>query len=221
MLTPALAFVSVPQNNIQEFGPFQKLLQPLLEKLEIQPADEGQVIVPCLAQQLPAVRENFPDAEVVRVIENCADAQANMRTVTLRPEVGFKYHLKLSLNAHITSGIRTITRWTAAGGPVLSRVLKELLPPDLWVYEEVAAVTGSQSDFLAGRQLSCILRTDLEAKAALNNQVLIVAAAFAEKSLADSRIYAEILFDLDSIPKKMEWFRRYSQLEADGTHLVY
>ncbi|KAE8333799.1 hypothetical protein BDV39DRAFT_188166 [Aspergillus sergii] len=43
-----------------------------------------------------------------------------MRTITIRPELGFNYHLKLSLACQITSALRTITPWTTCGGPNIS-----------------------------------------------------------------------------------------------------
>ncbi|KAJ6184953.1 hypothetical protein N7519_006254 [Penicillium mononematosum] len=209
MLKPTLAFISVPRTDLRVTGHFEQELQPLLERLEIPGTTSDRVIVPCLSQQLPSIHQRFPNATVLKLIENCADAQASMRTMTLRPDLAFNYHLKLSLACQITSALRTITPWTTCGGPVQSEILEKLLPSDLWVFREVAAVTGSQENFNDARHLSCILRDSLETRARANDETLIIAAALAQKPSGDGRTYAEILFGLETTAQKKEWFQRY------------
>ncbi|KAJ5175036.1 IucC family-domain-containing protein [Penicillium canariense] len=209
MLTPSLAFVSVPRANLRITGPFEQELQPLLENLEIPNTISDRVIVPCLAQQLPSIQQRFPATIVLKLTMDCADAQASMRTLTLRPYLEFKYHLKLSLACQITSALRTITPWTTCGGPVQTKLLERLLPNDLWVFREVAAISGSQDDFNDARHLSCILRDSLEVRAQANDETLIIAAALAQKPCGQIRTYAEILYGLETISQKKEWFQRY------------
>lgn len=208
MLKPTLAFISVPRNDLRVTGHFEQELQPLLERLEIPGTTGDRMIVPCLSQQLPSIHQRFPNATVLKLIEDCADAQASMRTLTLRPDLEFNYHLKLSLACQITSALRTITPWTTCGGPVQSELLEKSLPNDLWVFREVAAVTGSQENFNDARHLSCILRDSLETRAQANDETLIIAAALAQKPGGDGRTYAEILYGLETISKKKEWFQR-------------
>lgn len=208
MLKPTLAFISVPRTDLRVTGHFEQELQPLLERLEIPGITSDRVIVPCLSQQLPSIHQRFPNATVLKLIEDCADAQASMRTLTLRPELEFNYHLKFSLACQITSALRTITPWTTCSGPVQSELLEKLLPNDLWVFREVAAVTGSQEDFNDARHLSCILRDSLETRARENDETLIIAAALAQKPSGDGRTYAEILYRLETISQKKEWFQR-------------
>lgn len=206
MLKPSLAFLSVSRTDLLVTGQFAQELRPLLEKLEIPKTTTDRVIVPCLAQQLPSIHQRFPDAIVLKITPDCADAQASMRTVTLRPELEFKYHLKLSLACHITSALRTITPWTTCGGPVQTEILEKLLPDDLWVFREVAAVSGSQKDFNDARHLSCILRDSLENRARENDEVLIISAALGQKPHGERRTWAEILFDLETVSQKKRWF---------------
>ncbi|KAK6810722.1 hypothetical protein RU639_013573 [Aspergillus parasiticus] len=161
MLTPTLAFVSVPCDNLRITGHFERELQPLLKQLDIPQTTSDRVIVPCLAQQLPSILQRFPDVVILKLAADCADAQASMRTITIRPELGFNYHLKLSLACHITGALRTITPWTACGGPVQTELLERFLPDDLW------------------------------------------------KPYGDSRTYAEILYNLETVVQKKEWFQRY------------
>lgn len=208
MLRPTLAFVSVPRADLRVTGRFEGELQPLLDRLSIPKTTSDRVIVPCLAQQLPSIHQRFSAAIVLKLITDCADAQASMRTLTLRPEFEFKYHLKLSLACQITSALRTITPWTTCGGPVQTELLEKLLPNDLWVFREVAAVTGSQENFNDARHLSCILRDSLETRARANNETLIIAAALAQKPSGNSRTYAEILYGLETTSQKKEWFQR-------------
>ncbi|KAJ5228123.1 hypothetical protein N7489_008831 [Penicillium chrysogenum] len=107
----------------------------------------------------------------------------------------------------ITSSLRTITPWTTALGPVLTDILKSVLPPDLWIFDEVAGVSGGQDNFDEARHLSCILRHDLQDRARENGEALVVAAALFERPIDDHRTYAEILFGLRSLEEIRTWFR--------------
>ncbi|KAF4231520.1 hypothetical protein CNMCM8980_005309 [Aspergillus fumigatiaffinis] len=209
MLTPSLAFVSVPRTDMRISGSFEETLAPLLTRLGVPTASEDRIIVPCLANQLPAVQLYFPNAVLVKTVSQCVDAQASMRTLTVRPELDFPYHLKVSLACYITSALRTITPWTTVNGPVFTELLERFLPPDLWDFREVASVTGSQSDFDKAKHLSCILRHDLEARARMNKETLILAAALSHHSPDTCRPYAETLFNLQTSREKECWFRRY------------
>ncbi|KAJ5726074.1 uncharacterized protein N7483_007431 [Penicillium malachiteum] len=209
MLTPGITFLSLPSSDLHLAGPFSQLLHPLLETLGIPNAPEGFTVLPCLTQQLPSVIQRFPRAEVLMSVDNCVDAQASLRTVTPRPELNFPFHLKLSLACQITSALRTITPWSAQGGPIVTQIMDRFLPADLWIFKEVASATGSQSNFDDAKHLSCILRENLEFRAEANDEVLIIAAALTQQSHGTSQPYAEILFNLESIPQKQEWFREY------------
>ncbi|GAB1218113.1 hypothetical protein ATERTT37_007364 [Aspergillus terreus] len=109
----------------------------------------------------------------------------------------------------ITSALRTITPWSAQGGPIVTEILDGFLPSELWTFKEVASVTGSQTDFDDAKHLSCILRDDLEERARANNEVLVLAAALTQSPPGTSQPYAEILFNLRTISEKQEWFREY------------
>lgn len=209
LLTPPLAFLSVPRIDLRLTGDFENLLQPLLTTLSIPPTSTDRVTVPCLSHQLPSVFQRFPRAILLKTVPNCADAQASMRTLTLRPECHFNFHLKLSLACQITSALRTITPWTTCGGPVQTALLEKFLPEDLWVFREVAAVSGAQENFSDARHLSCILRDDLETRARANNETLVIAAALAQKPHGETRTYAEILYNLHTTAQKRAWFREY------------
>ncbi|CAG7938622.1 unnamed protein product [Penicillium nalgiovense] len=126
MLKPTLAFISVPRTDLRVTGHFEQELQPLLERLEIPGITSDRVIVPCLSQQLSSIHQRFPNATVLKLIEDCADAQASMRTLTLRPELEFNYHLKLSLTCQITSALRTITPWNDLQRPCSIRAPGEI-----------------------------------------------------------------------------------------------
>lgn len=208
MLTPPLAFVSVPRADMRITGDFEQMIQPLLKTLSIPETSSDRVIVPCLSRQLPSVLQRFPNAVVLKTMTECADAQASMRTLTLRPEYSFGYHLKLALACHITSALRTITPWTTCGGPVQTALLERFLPEDLWVFREVAAISGGQDDFSDARHFSCILRDDLEDRAQ-DNETLVIAAALAQQPHGSTRTYAEILYNLQTTAQKQAWFQKY------------
>jgi siderophore synthetase component len=136
-----------------------------------------------------------------------------MRTLTLRPELNFRYHLKLSLACQITSALRTITPWTALGGAEVSALLEKLLPPDMWLFKEVAAVTGAQKDFNDAKHFSCILREDLELRANAQGESLIIASAFSQLPVTgfekETTAQPEALFPpANEQREKKEWFRR-------------
>ena len=208
MLNPNITFLSIPRTSLRISGPFERLLRPLLRRLQIPEPASDRIVVPCLTQQLPSILSRFADV-VAMFTSQCAHAQASMRTVTISPELDFPYHLKLALACQITSALRTITPWTACGGLAVSELLQKLLSPDLWVFKEAAAVCGSQADFNEAKHLSCILREDLEARATASGETLILAAALAQRSVNDSRSNAERVFALDTLQKRQDWFRRY------------
>ncbi|KAJ0415704.1 ferric iron reductase FhuF-like transporter-domain-containing protein [Aspergillus carlsbadensis] len=211
MLSPEVIFLSVPRSQLRVSGPFEHLLGDLLTNLNIPPAPNDRIIVPGLAQQAPSIASRFHDVHVVG--SERASAQASMRTLTLRPELGFKYHLKLSLACQITSALRTITPWTALGGAEVSELLEKLLPPDMWLFKEVAAVTGAQADFHDAKHFSCILREDLELRANAQGESLILASAFSQLPVArfeeaKGKAHAEALLPSGREERK-EWFRSY------------
>jgi hypothetical protein len=220
MTAPLICFVTLPRSKLRVSGPFDKAIQPLLDKLGI-PRSAERCTVPCFVRQLPSVLLHFPDAVQVKSVQLRAQAQASMRTVSLEPELGFPYHLKLSLACQITSSLRTITPWTTALGPVLTNILKSVLPPDLWIFDEVAGVSGGQDNFDEARHLSCILRHDLQDRARENGEALVVAAALFERPIDDHRTYAEILFGLRSLEEIRTWFRRYVCALREDLQLAY
>ena len=207
MLNPELTFLSLPKRDMKISGPFTETLLPLLEKLGVPSPTPNHIIIPCLSQQLPSIFQRFPNAVPV-YSARCAKALCNFRTIKLNSELQFPYRIKLSLACYMTSALRTITPWTACAGREISDLLCKLVPEDLWVFREVAAVVGSQDDFEEAKHLACILREDLEIRARERGETLIVAAALSQKSLADERSYAERLFGLDTVEKKKLWFKK-------------
>ncbi|GFG26506.1 uncharacterized protein y4xN [Aspergillus udagawae] len=187
MVAPSLSFVSIPRKDMRVTGPFEMTLEPLLQKLEIpKPTDENTLIVPCLTRQVPAILHHFENATVIAERSSIADAQASMRTVTLRPELEFNYHLKLALACQITSAVRTVTPWTTGQGRAISDLLEKTLQADL-----------------------CVLREDLEPRARMENETLVVAAALMERHPEDGKTYPERLFSLDTVEARKKWFRTY------------
>ncbi|KAJ5093165.1 hypothetical protein N7456_009026 [Penicillium angulare] len=62
MLTPGISFLSLPSKDLHLAGPFERLLEPMLEKLDIPKAPEGYITMPCLTQQLPSVLHCKPQS---------------------------------------------------------------------------------------------------------------------------------------------------------------
>lgn len=210
-MAPDLAFISLPTTAVKVYGPMGKVIKPLLEQLDIVPEkpEDNRTIVPCLAQQLPAIKQHSPDMTVLKTVPNIADAQASIRTVSIKPSLNFLYNLKFPLSCEITSALRILPPWSVSEAPALSHVLEKLLLPDLWVYREVAGVTGAQEDITKARQLGCIVREDVGPRAERNGEALVMAAALIERPGQGSQIYAERLFGLDTLDQKRDWLRRF------------
>ena len=207
MLNPGISLVVLPRSSVHMYGPFEKLTQSLVKGLGVAlPVSSDLVMVPCLSRQLPAVLYYFPDAEHVKSVPSVARAHAAIRTVSVP---GYEFDVKFSLACQITSALRVLPCWSAAAAPGMTALMKEILPEDLWLFGEVAAVTGSQEDRSEARHLTCILRENLEAKAQENDEALILVSALMEKPLGGQQAYAEILFDLKTTAEKKKWFTRF------------
>lgn len=205
MLSPTIVFLSVPRSQVRVTGPYESIIQDLLASLNIPGPTTNRVIIPALKQQQPSILSRFSDVRTVG--SDLAFAQASMRTISVRPELEFKYHLKLSLACQITSALRTITPWSAIGAPEVSELLVKLLPTDMWVYREVASVTGGQEDFNEAKHMSCILREDLEFKARAQGETLILAAALPQTTVHGGKTHAESIFGLNTPEQKLAWFK--------------
>lgn len=227
LLEPELSFVSLPRSGMKIFGPFSTLLDPLLKSLGIpSPETPDKVVLPCFTIQLPIILQLFPHACHLGAVQKRCRAQISMRTLSLAPDVGFPYHLKLSLNCQITSSPRSISPWAAAVGPSLSQALRSLLSPDLWIFEESASITGGQEDPDKARHLTCILRKSLEPQAEELGETLIPVAGLFQKPFQKpfhnnhNQTYMEIMFGLDTLKQKRTWLRKYCSLLPQATLAV-
>lgn len=213
ILAPDLVFISLPATTVKVYGPMREVIRPLLEQLDIASEsgtfEKDRVIIPCLAQQLPAIKQRFPDIAVLDIVPNIADAQASIRTVSIKPSLNFPYNLKFVLSCEITSALRIVPPWSVSEAPGLSNVLQTLLPPDLWVYREVAGVTGAQEDITEARQLGCIVREEVIPRAEQKGEALVMSAALMERPDQGTQTYAEKLSGLDMLDRKQDWFRRF------------
>lgn len=207
MLNPGISLVLIPRSSVHMYGPFEELTHSLVEGLGVAPpVSNDLVIIPCLSRQLPAVLNYFPEAEHVKSVPGAAKAHAAIRTVSI---TGYEFDVKFSLACQITSALRVLPCWSAAAAPRMTALMKEILPEDLWLFGEVAAVTGSQEDKSEARHLTCILRENLVPKAQENDEALILVSALMEKPLDSQQTYAEILFDLKTTVEKKKWFTRF------------
>ena len=208
---PSIVFIAVPRHHIVTVGQFEKLLDPLIEEYDVDTSmvPQEDIILPCLKRQLPAIRQSlgllYPLSSSKPL---CGKAQSSLRTISLPASTTFGYDLKLALACNVTSALRTITPWTALIGPEVSLILGKVLPPDMWVCNEVAAATGSQSDFDIAKHCSVLIRENLEDKARARGETLIVSAALAERGVDDGACHAERVFGLITDAQKEAWFRQ-------------
>ena len=90
----------------------------------------------------------------------------------------------------------------------MSELMTKLLPTDLWVCKDIAAVTGSLQNFEEAKHIRCLLRENLEPRAREKGQTLIVAADLAESDVNGEVPNAERVFRLETGEKRKFWFRR-------------
>ncbi|KAF7713573.1 siderophore [Penicillium ucsense] len=213
MLSPEITFLSVPRSEMRVTGPFEQLLEPLFSSLEIPKSeDPDRITVPCFTRQLPSILPLFPQARRLKSVPNCCRAQISMRSLSFKPEINFPHHIKMSLFVQITSGLRNVKPWGAVLGPVLGKLLPNLLPENVWMLEEPASVTGAQEDFKDAGQISAVIRTLPKQLADNPNEVLIPGAGLYQKPFNEDQTYMEILFGLDDLKKRQDWFRKYAAL---------
>ncbi|KAJ5482899.1 IucC family-domain-containing protein [Penicillium diatomitis] len=213
MLSPELTFLSIPRSEMRVTGPFEQLLEPLLSSLEIPKAENpDRITVPCFTRQLPSILPLYPQARRLKSVPNCCRAQISMRSLSFNPETNFPHHIKMSLFVQITSGLRNVKPWGAVLGPVLGKLLPKLLPENVWMLEEPASVTGAQEDFKDAGQISAVIRTLPKQLADNPDEVLIPGAGLYQKPFNEDQTYMEILFGLDDLKKRQDWFRKYAAL---------
>lgn len=210
LLSPEVSFISVPRSELRVNGPFEQLLEPLLKSLGVptELEEPDHIIVPCFTRQLPAIMPSFPQARLIKSVPDCCRAQISMRTVSFLPEIGFPHHVKLSLNVQITSGLRIVKPAATVLGPLFGKMLPNLIPQDLWIFGEPGSVTGAQDELLKAAQISCVIRKLPEQQAECPDEVLIPGAGLIQKPFKEDKTYMEILFGLDDLKKKHDWFKR-------------
>ncbi|KAJ6168175.1 FhuF/siderophore biosynthesis protein [Penicillium chrysogenum] len=154
----------------------------------------------------------FPQARLVSSAPDCCRAQISMRSLSFLPETNFPHHVKLSLSVQITSGLRIVKPAATVLGPLFGKMLPKLLPSNLWIFEEPGSITGAQDELLKAAQISCVIRTLPQQQAENPEQVLIPGAGLIQKPFNEDQTYMEILFGLDDLKKKLDWFKKYTEL---------
>ena len=211
VLNPRIALISVPRSSMIIVGPFEKCLGPLIKEvgIDITEIPEDRMLIPCLRRQLPAIVQQLgPSIAVIPSAVLYGRAQASLRTISLSTSKAFQHDLKLALACNISSALRTITPWTALIGPEVSSILDNTLPPEIWVCHELAAATGSDTNFDKAKHCSVLIRENLEAKALARGETLIVSAALAERGADSAVCHAERVFGLCTEAQKELWFRQ-------------
>lgn len=207
---PNIVFIAIPRPSIITVGPLEEVLDPLLKEHEVNVSvvSPDCIILPCLQSQLPSIHKTLGSAvSVVSSVPFQGKAQSSLRTISLPSSNAFRHDLKLALACNISSALRTITPWTALIGPEISRILRDTIPSDMWICNEIAAATGSQKDFDIAKHCSVLVRENLEEKAKAIGQNLIVSAALTETGVNDEACHAERVFELHTLELKEVWFR--------------
>ncbi|EPS42535.1 hypothetical protein H072_3486 [Dactylellina haptotyla CBS 200.50] len=212
ILNPSISIISLPRSDVSIYGEFEALIRPLLKSfgVECSTSDE-RIIIPYHAEQVPAILTEFPDARVIKTMAGRARAQSSTRTVSIE---GYPLDLKFSLAVRIGTVFRQFGNSDALFGVRMSKWLRNIVPDNLWVFEEVASISGNEEKkgFYPARRLACVLRESLISRADERNETLILPAALIDRPYGESRTYAEIVFGLHTKEQKLAWFRTY--LEA-------
>ena len=207
---PKIVFIAVPRHGIITVGPFEKILEPLLKEHEVDASvvSPDRIILPCLQRQLPSINKTIGSA-ISLVSSNTlkGKAQSSLRTISLPNSNAFRHDLKLALACNISSALRTITPWTALIGPEVSRILRDTMPSDMWICNEIAAATGSGKNFDVAKHCSVLIRENLEERARAIGQNLIVSAALTESGADNEVCHAERVFHLHTLESKEVWLR--------------
>ncbi|KAK6540865.1 hypothetical protein TWF694_008248 [Orbilia ellipsospora] len=209
LTNPTVAILLVPRSDICVYGEIENLLEPLLESFGTSSsAPAGHIYIPYLAEQVPAILEAFPLARVIKSVPDRSRSQSSLRTVTI---TDYKLDLKFSVAYRIGSQYRQFGRPSVSVGLGWAKILRKIVPENLWLFDELAGVAGDDQkmDYHSSCRLACVLRENSTARADVNDEALIVWAALMEKPYCDDRTYAEILFHLDTKGKKVEWFTSY------------
>lgn len=205
-----IIIISVPRDHIHLDGPFEETIRPLLRKLNItaETIHTDRVLLPCFAAQLPIIHRHLGTI-AIRVGTSTLRGmhQASMRTVTI-PD--FPFHLKMALSFTITSATRTMTPWTARMCLEVSRMLQDIVDPDLlWIALKTAAACSADRNFEAAKHLSVMLREDPEPRARELGQCLVLPATLFEPCGEGRDAHVVPLFKLGSgLEARKEWFRR-------------
>ncbi|KAF3928154.1 hypothetical protein AA313_de0204836 [Arthrobotrys entomopaga] len=208
LTNPTISILLIPCSDVCVYGEFENLIKPLLESFGISnsaPADH--IIVPYHAEQVPAILEAFPLVRVIKSVPGRARCQSSLRTVTI---TNYELDLKFSVAYRIGSQYRQFGRPAVSIGLAWAKILHDIVPENLWLFEEIAGVAGDDEkmEYHSSCRLACVLRQKPTARADANDEALIVSAALMEKPCCDGRTYAEILFRLDNREQKVEWFTR-------------
>ncbi|CAE6342302.1 unnamed protein product [Rhizoctonia solani] len=212
LLEAEVIIISVPRTRIHLDGPFEASMKPLLDKIGIVPAPADRVLLPCFAEQLPAVHAYFgTDAEkVLSKTKLHGQRQVSMRTVSI-PD--FQLHVKMALSYTITSATRTMTPWTARMCIEVSQLLQDITSGSdlLWIARKMATACSADPDFEKAKHLSVMLREDLEPKARELGQCLVLPATLFEIGGEDRVAYVLRVFDLFTIDARKNWFLNHTR----------
>jgi hypothetical protein len=209
-LKAKIIIISVPRHRIHLDGPFEELIAPLIQRLNIATEDipSDRVLLPCFAAQLPTIHRYFGiDAIKMGSSQLHGMRQASMRTISF-PD--FSFHVKMALSFTITSAMRTMTPWTTRMCIEVSKLLEDIVDPELlWIARKRAAACSADGNFEVAKHLSVMLREDPEPRARELGQCLVLPAALFEAPGEDRVVRVIALFNLGSmLGARKEWFRK-------------
>ncbi|KAI9320739.1 IucC family-domain-containing protein [Dichotomocladium elegans] len=184
---PKLRLVAIPASSVKVRGPFQELIEPLVDAMlaktytnRASSFSSDQVLVPVHAFQVPNITHRFQDIVLLPKENNmAAEALTSIRSVEI-PGVLNDLSLKLCIGVKVTSALRIVSPFSTHFGPGFSSNVIPHLTYDhdiLHIQRELASVIYNHPDTDMAKHCSCVIRECKEEEGEIN----IVAAALVEK----------------------------------------
>jgi len=208
ILNPTIHFFALEKTQVTISGEYEKLMEPILEKVGI--SRNSEIPVPVHELQVPVVLKYFTHARHIEHTE-VAKGQASVRTIVMdsMPQV----NLKLPLNVIMSSITRTLRVGETSYGQTLKRAIHEIVKNsshNLVVAEELGGVSVTHQNNSISEYFGCLIRQDPESLLKAGEKV-IICGALTERTENGGYVVNDI-FGFQSKQDKLGFFRTYATM---------
>ncbi|PFH53187.1 hypothetical protein AMATHDRAFT_138330 [Amanita thiersii Skay4041] len=216
---PVIRFVAVPRSTVDILGPFEQMINPLVEKFDRRsdsflPDSDSFIIMPVHELQVENIKRSIPDVFILHDDINVqALAQASIRTVTIPELPGLA--VKLAVGVKISSSLRTISHFTASFGPRFSEEIVPKLKYDsdlLKVEPEPASAIYRTTDPDIAKHLAVVLRAEYQPPC---GEAVIICAGLLEcdhRGSPPGVAAIQMILGLDTHEKREQFLRQYIRI---------